>query len=365
MSYWGQAILLFGLVCLLCCQPLRAQNEAQTSETSVSTLTVTSAPEKVSRWLELSKLGLATRYMHVTNAAEITTVTQLQHRQDLAGRFKFDARGKVSLNFWLNSGRRFTAGWNETSAGPRRGNVNLYLKYLYLAVQPFKGVEVQAGGFDFVRGQHTEITTYNNDGYLTGHRLWLKRPQELFFDEIAVTYAYFGDLNMPNINKRYHRLKQSNYHQFLVSKNIGKRAAVSADYTFVAGAETLRQAIKFNTKELKVADALRFENYQRVDVNSAYGFALLAEKAVTKKLSVTYGYTQIDRAYGNVNADKVFTGKHLYLLGSYALTPALTFQLYHGRLLEKPSVVLPVRTRTEIVLRYNLLKQLQEHGWFK
>jgi thiol-disulfide isomerase/thioredoxin len=125
--------------------------------------------------------------MHVANSAPVTTVTQLQHRQDVAGRFKFDARGKVSLNFWLNSGRRFTAGWNETAAGPRRGNVNLYLKHLFLAVQPVKGIEVQYGGFDFLRGQHTEITTYNNDGYLTGQRLILRHPQELFFDEVATT----------------------------------------------------------------------------------------------------------------------------------------------------------------------------------
>jgi hypothetical protein len=344
---------------------LHAQTNEMATENSAPAPSATAAAEKTSRWLELSKFGFAARYMHVANSAPITTVTQLQHRQDVAGRFKFDARGKVSLNFWLNSGRRFTAGWNETAAGPRRGNVNLYLKHFFLAVQPIKGVEVQYGGFDFLRGQHTEITTYNNDGYLTGQRLILRRPKELFFDEVAATYGYFGDLNLPNINKRYHRLKQANYHQFLVSKNIGRRAAVSFDYTFVAGAETLRQALKLNAKELKLADAIRFENYQRVDVNRAYGFALLAEKAVTKKLSVTYGYTQIDRAYGNVNADKVFTGKHLYLLGAYALTPELTFQLYHGRLLERPSVVLPVRTRTEIVLRYNLLKKLQEHGWFK
>jgi len=354
-------------ICLLVsvgCIPLRAQN-GDVAATSPTTLQVTSSTEKTSRWLELSKFGFATRYMHVANSAPTTTVTQVQHRQDLAGRFKFDAAGKVSLHFWLNSGRRFTAGWNETAAGPRRANVNLYLKHLFLSVQPVRGIEVQYGGFDFLRGQHTEITTYNNDGFLTGQRLILRRPKELFFDEVAATYGYFGDLNLPNLNKRYHRLKQANYHQFLVSKTLGKRAAVSFDYTFVSGAETLRQAIKLTAKETRIADSVRFENYQRVDVHPAYGFALLAEKAVTKKLSVTYGYTHIDRNYGNVNADKVFTGKHLYLLGSYALTPALTFQLYHGHLLEKPSVVLPVRSRTEIVLRYNLLKKLQEHGWFK
>ena len=354
--------------CLLLCLPgalLRAQDYSTATESPAPTTATPSASEKVSRWVELSKLGFAARYMHVANSTPVTTVTQLQHRQDFAGKFKFDSQVKVSLNFWVNSGPRFTAGWNESAIGPRQGKVNLYLKHLFLAVQPIKGLEFQYGSFDFLRGQHSEITTYNNDGYLMGQRVIIKRPKELFFDEMAATFGYFGDLNTTNINKRYYRLKQANYHQFLVSKNIGKRAAVSFDYTFVSGAETLRQALKINTKEIKLADSVRFENYQRLDVNAAYGFALLGEKAVTKKLTVTYGYTHIDRRYGNVNADKVFTGKHLYLLGAYALTPELTFQLFHAHLLETPNVVLPVRTRTEIVLRYNLLKKLQEHGWFK
>lgn len=354
-------------IALLLPVPLFAQalNSKPESALAVPATTSSSEKEKVSRWLELSKFGFAVRYIHATNSTPITTVTQLQHRQDLAGKFKFDSKGKVSLNFWVNSGPRFTAGWNESNIGPRKGKVNLYLKHLFLSAQPIKGVEFQYGSFDFLRGQHTEITTYNNDGYLMGERVIIKRPKELFFDEMAVTYGYFGDLNTTNINKRYHRLRQSNYHQFLLSKQLGKRAAASFDYTFVNGAETLRQALKINTKEVKLADSLRFENYQRVDVNPAYGFSLLAEKAVTKKLTVTYGYTQIDRRYGNVNADKVFTGKHLYLLGAYAVTPELTFQLFHSHLLEKPTGILPVRTRTEIVLRYNVLKALQAHGWFK
>jgi hypothetical protein len=314
----------------------------------------------LSRWFEFSKVMLASRYMHVENSARRTTVTQLQHRQDLTGRFKFDQQGRYALHFWVNSGRRFTAGWDESAVGPRRGNTNLYLKHLFLSLRPIEGVEIQYGSFDFLRGQNTEITTYNNDGYLTGQRLLVCRPKDVFFDEIGVTYGWFGDLNLPNINKRYHRLRQANYHQFLLGKKLGKRATVSADYTFVSGAETLRQAVKINTPELKLVNSLRFENYQRLDVNPAYGFAVLAEKALTKKWSFTGGYTQIDPRYGNVNADKVFQGKHLYLLTNYALTEEFTFSVFHGHLLERTSVTLPVRTRTEIVMRYNLLKQLQK-----
>lgn len=353
-------ILLSGEDKLKTEEPSEAKTCAETDQATPSPVRAADSKNAgFSRWFEFSKIMLASRYMHVENSARVTTVTQLQHREDLTGRLKFDRQGQYALHFWVNSGRRFTAGWDESAAGPRRGNANLYLKHLFLSLRPIKGIEVQSGSFDFLRGQNTEITSYNNDGYLTGQRLILRRPKDLFFDEIGVTYAYFGDLNLPNINKRYHRLQQSNYHQFLVSKNIGKRATISADYTFVGGAETLRQAVKINTSELKLVDSLRFENYQRLDVNPAYGFAVLAEKALTKKWSFTGGYTQIDPKYGNVNADKVFQGKHLYLLTSYALTDDLTFSVFHGHLLEKAGTALPVRTRTEVVLRYNLLKQFQ------
>src|SRR5205823_10201419 len=117
---------------------------------------------------------------------------------------------------------------------------------------------------------------------------------KLFFDEVSITYAYLGDLNTPNLNKRYHRLQQSNYHQFLVDKKIGKRAAVSADYTFESGRETLRQAVKLNLPELRVVETIRFENYQRTDVNPAYGFALYGEKTVSGGLVLGGGYARID-----------------------------------------------------------------------
>jgi hypothetical protein len=75
-----------------------------------------------------------------------------------------------------------------------------------------------------LRGEATEITTYNNDGFLTGQRVIARRPRELFFDEIVYTAGFFGDITTPNLNRRYHRLKQGNYHQFIVSKNFGERA---------------------------------------------------------------------------------------------------------------------------------------------
>src|SRR5438876_10535501 len=110
-----------------------------------------------------------------------------------------------------------------------------------------------------MKEQSTEITSYADDAYIMGQRLILHRPKQLFFDEIAVTYAFLGDYNTPNINKRYYRLKHSNYHQFMVGKKIGGRAAFSTDYTSHEGWDVLREALKVNIPESKVLDSVRFE----------------------------------------------------------------------------------------------------------
>jgi hypothetical protein len=350
-------------------QPVR-EVVARNDEKAERSTPADSLPTRVNRWLDFSKIMLATRYMYVENTADAINVNTVQHRQDLFGRFKFDAPGRYSLNFGVQSGRRFTAGWNETGVGVKRGNLNLYLKHLYLSAQPIKGVELQYGGFDFLRGAATEITTYNNDGFLTGQRVIVRRPRELFFDEIAYTAGFFGDLTTPNLNRRYHRLKQVNYHQFIVSKKIGERAQASADYTFVGGADILRQAVKVNTPELRVVDSLRLELYERLDGNvegsADAGFALLGEKTLKKKWTITGGYTQIDPRSGNVNADRVFQGKHLYGLLSYQLTPEIAVGVFTSRILDEPrQPVLPVRVRSEVFIRYNLLKALHRAGWVK
>jgi hypothetical protein len=165
-------------------------------------------------------------------------------------------------------------------------------------------------------------------------------------------------------------LKQVNYHQFIVSKKIGERAQASADYTFVGGADILRQAVKVNTPELRVVDSLRLELYERLDGNvegsADAGFALLGEKTLKKKWTITGGYTQIDPRSGNVNADRVFQGKHLYGLLSYQLTPEIAVGVFTSRILDEPrQPVLPVRVRSEVFIRYNLLKALHRAGWVK
>ncbi len=316
---------------------------------------------KWSRWFELQAATLGARYRFVEEAQGETASNQMQHKETFRGRFKFDAAGRFSVNANVSSGNRFVSSWNNTGVGEGNATTNLYLKNLYVSAQPFAGVEIQYGGLGLLRGESSEITSYDNDGYIAGERLSVRAPKRLFFDEIALTYAYLGDLSAPGFNSRWRRLRRSNYHQFLVSKRFGARVTASADYTFQSGTETLRQAVKLDLQEARLIDTLRFEDYERLDVHPAYGFALTGEKRVTKRITLASGYAQIDRFYGGLNASRFNFGRRLFLLGSYSLTPEITISSFYGHAVGR-NYAESNRARFDVVVAYDLVKGLKRAG---
>lgn len=315
------------------------------------------------RWFDLQMATIFARYRYVDNSSGLITANQSQHKESFKARLKFDAEGKYSLNAGVFSGRVFIGTWNNTGWGTGTGQSNLALKQLYFSAAPVRGLEVQYGGLYLLRGESTEITSYDEDGYIIGERVSLKRPNNLFFDEISVTYAYLGDINTPNLNKRFHRLKQSNYHQFLIEKKIGRRVAVSADYTFEAGRDTLRQAVSVKLQETHLLDTARFENYFRLSGQSAYGFALQGEKALFGRLTVAAGYAQIDPQYGGLNADRFGSGKRLFLSTNLRLFSDISLLSYATRAIAN-DVPVAQRTRLDLIVSYNLLQSLKHAGLF-
>jgi hypothetical protein len=319
---------------------------------------------KLTRWFELQTATIGTRYREAESSAHTITFNQIQYNEAFQGRFKFDAAGKYSVSAGAFTGNQFVASWDDTGIGTGKPLTNLYLKQLYFSMKPTVGIEAQYGGLHILRGESTEITSYDNDGYIVGERLSINRPRQLFFDELSITYAYLGDRNRPDIFARFHRLNESNYHQFLVRKKLGSRAIVSADYTFQDGTETLRQAIKVNTAELRLVDSFRFENYQRLDLKPDYGFAVSGEKAIGKRFNLTAGYAQIDPNYGGLNADRFNIGKRLYVVGAYSIIPEFTVSAYATQAIAN-DFGLANNHRFDLIFSYNLLKSLQHLGIFK
>jgi hypothetical protein len=318
-------------------------------------------PGKGTRWVEVQSATLSHRYRYMENSAGVVTNNQIQHNEGFKGKFKFDKKGNYAINAGLFSGNNLTGGWNNTGSGKDKLFTNLYLKQLYLEAKPFKGIELQYGSLYPNRGENTEITSYDNDLYLMGERVSLKRPKNLFFDEVSATYGFIGDATKPNVNKRWFRLKESNYHQFLVSKKIGKRVSLTWDYTFQNGTETLREAIKVNAKGSKVLDTFLFENYQRTDVKPDYGFAIFGEKALHKRFTVGGGFADIDPNYGGLNADRFNKGKRVYLASKFNITPEFAVQTFVTQAMYNTFAVAN-KTRLDLIFSYDVLKTLQRAG---
>lgn len=334
-----------------------AAAEVPTSQTSDGTLT---------RWLDLQNATLNLRYRFVDNSAGVVTTNQLQHRETVRGRIKLDAGARFTVNFGLFTGVRFTSGWDNTGWGPGDAQKNLSLKALYVAIRPIRGAEVQVGGLYIVRGESTEVTSYDEDGYLMGERISVRRPSQLFFDDISVTSAYFvggtGPANM-GVSKRAPHFNEQNYQQYLLRKQIGSRAGVSADYTVEAGRRTWREAINLKIPESRVLDAILVENYQRTHPDSASGFAVTLEKALNTHLSLNGGYARIEPQYGPLNADRFSIGNRAFAMATYVFSSEFTASFFITRAVG-PNATLSQRTLSNTVFTYNALPALRRTGLF-
>lgn len=92
-------------------------------------------------------------------------------------------------------------------------------------------------------------------------------------------------------------------------------------------------------------DELRFESYERLNtvnlqglnVGGGSGYAVTAQKAVSKRLSGDIGYADIDKDYGvyassrffhavafALNGDQYGLGKHPFIHASYKVNPVVT-----------------------------------------
>lgn len=319
----------------------------------------------LARWVELQNATLNLRYRFIDTSGGAVTANQIQHRETLRARLKFDAPGRYALNLGAFTGLRFTSGWNNTGIGLGDPQAPLSVRALYFAAQPVTGVEGQYGSMYIVRGESTELTTYDEDGYVIGERVSVRRPRDLFFDEVSATVGYLSSVPTElGFSKRVKYLDDHpNYGHFLVDKKLGARAGISADFTSVDGSRTWRAATNVNTKELRAVDSIVFENYKRTNNNPAYGFAVTANKAVTRKVALNWGFASIDRFYGALNSDRFHIGDRIFAMATYTLSPRFTASAFITRAVGN-DFALPQRTLSNLVFTYNALPDLRRTGLF-
>ncbi len=320
---------------------------------------------QLARWIDVQNATLNVRYRFVDNSAGAITTNQVQHRESLRARFKVDAPGRYAVNVGAFSGSRFTSSWNNTGIGRGDWQAPFAFRALYFAAQPLAGVEAQYGSMYILKGESTEITTYDDDGYIIGQRASVRRPRNFFFDEISATVGYLAsDAAEYAVSKRVKYLdERPNYGHYLVDKKVGTRAGISLDFTSVDGARTWRAATNLTTRELRAVDSILFETYKRTNQNPEYGFAVTANKAVTRALGFNGGYASIDPLYGGLNSDRFHIGNRVFLTAVYALSPRFTASAFITRAVGN-DVAIPQRTLSNLIFAYNALPDLRRTGLF-
>jgi hypothetical protein len=345
------------------------------------------------RWFTLNDSTFSLRYRSVFDLDNAHEFNHAQERSILDGRFKFDKEGRYAVAFHASSGKYFNWAYADFMGGGNKqaflaeqakatpavqvkfaraetldaanylasqssGGWSFYVRQLYFDAEPIKGVELQYGGLDINRGVASEMTTYDNDGYISGERIVLKRPSNLFFDEASVTYAYLGDLFKPNFFARGERLAHSNYHQFLVRRHVGKRVDSSFDYTWQSAANMLHEDVFVKVPETRVIDSVRVEFYQRLNGiyypnvphtatfyrTGGHGFGFTASKK-TKQGLFEAGIVNIDEQSAvltqvgvlgvtglAMNADQFGMGNRYFVRPSIKLTPYLDLTGYYTHL---------------------------------
>jgi len=226
-----------------------------------------------------------------------------------------------------------------------------------------RGIELQYGSLYVARGESTEITSYDDDGYVLGERASIRRRDWLLVDDVTVTFAYLGDITAPGITRRWRHLDEVNYRQVQVSRQLATRGGASFDVTRVSGVTTVRPAAYVKIPESRVVDQVRVEVYRRLQVNGAAGFAVSGDKQVAKRLRATVGYADIDPRYGGLNGDRYLRGKRFFLTLAVPVTSALTASWFSTHAVGA-NPMLANHVRNDVVVAYNLVPALKKTGWF-
>lgn len=344
----------------------------------------------------IDDLSFSFRYRKEIGNTDVAYFHDGQQKSLIDGRFKFDPAGKYSVRFDVSSGRTFNWAYTDEisddfnklalapSAFAKASPAQLQgvyaaigadpegfslakatfsrgwamsLRQLYFRAAPVKQVALEYGSLGIEKGASTEATTYDDDGYITGERVRLFDPKHLFFDQVAFTNAYEGDLITPSFFERGERLKEANYRQLLAARQFGTRLQTSADYTFDKGTHTTREAALVKAPELKVVDSVRLELYQRLNAHvldgetfkAGQGFAVTAFRAC-KQFQLDGGYAHIDYDYGvltgyrllaevgfSMNGDSFLTGNRAFARANWKPRPGVSLYGYYTHTTSTPA----------------------------
>lgn len=316
------------------------------------------------RWFEFQQFVLSTRYRFIRNSADVVTSDHMQYREQIRARVNLDERKRYTINTGVFSGNNFIGSWNNL--GPGTGDFDgsdHYMKQLYLDAAPVAGLDLQGGGLYVNRGEHTEFTTYDEDGYLIGGRVSVRQPKVLYVDELSVTHGMLGPASVPNLWKRWDDADDTNYTQVLAAKRFSQVVSGSVDYTNFADTDTVRGAVLLRFKAGAPLSTLRYEQYVRTSAPDAAGFAVTAERPITRWVRLQGGYATIDEHYGGLNADRIQRGRRFFAIANVPIYGPLSASIFATHALDADYSI-SNKTRFDAVLAWDVLNSLRQTGVF-
>ena len=296
------------------------------------------------------------------------TTNQLQHRESLRARLKFDAPGRYALNFGTFSGVAIHQRLEQHRHRPGDWQKPLSVRTLYFAAQPIAGVEGQYGSMYIIKGESTEITTYDEDGYVIGERVSVRRPRHLFFDEMSATVGYFTSTpgrarrqQAREVSQRSAELRplprrQETGHarRCLRRLHIGRRRANVAGRCRTSTRESCAWWI----------DSV-FENYKRTNRQPGYGFAVSVNKALTRgRSALNWGYAKHRPVLRRAECRPLSTSA----TACSSCRPSRSRHALPASAFITRAVgdngTLPQRTLSNLIFTYNALPDLRRTGLF-
>ena len=318
----------------------------------------------IRRWLEFQTFTLSARYRVIESSSDVVTSNHLQYRDLFRARVNIDAKRRFTVNVGAGAGASFISSWDNTGLGTGTRDLhNHYVRHLFAAAAPVGGLEGQFGGLYVLRGEVTETISYDEDGYVTGGRVSVRRPHQLYVDEVSVTRGIVGPFNGPNVNSRWRLLSDPNYTQVLASKRFTQFLAASTDYTRHASADIVHAAVALRFRPSIPLTGLRYEQYTRWNDHAASGFAVTAERQLPRAVRVQGGYATIDQFHHAWNSDRIQRGRRVFALANVPVVGPLSAQAFITRAFRN-SYPVALKTRFDAVLTYDVAAALRSTGVF-
>jgi hypothetical protein len=331
---------------------------AQTAPTQQAPRDGASPP--LARWFDAQTFSVSGRYDYIEDAGDRIVQNRMQWQAQMHGAFKVDAAGRYGVHAGLTTGDNFSAGWNATGIGTGEGSAKIYLTQLYVAAEPMNGIELHYGSLYPTRGQSTEITTYDNDSYVTAGRVHVRRPRELFFDDIIVSVGYVGYLDTAFVFDRTGAFSRQNYWRVLASKDVLAGLTVSTDYAVIDDDGLLHQGATWRGDQPWV-DTVRGEYGVRLRGGSHQtAFAFSGQKQIDR-VTMQVGYANVDPVFGVLNGDSYGAGDRVFVDGSFALPLDLTATWFVQKEISPP-LASRNALRIDLGMRWNVLNTLKRAG---